>query len=428
MLTHTGKMVDTLTGNFNVNQPSFSGAKDDDYGLCFQYEWLVKVSKRSIGSGESAILNVSPAFSTAYNGVQFTWALRLNEDCLAPDCIDSRSNGVNVFLYYKDGPAQDITVLDARMKITDSKDRIVFSDLYVAEEEWTRGSGWPVQTTPSEHMRLTKFMHDNINTPIRITVDIRMSASLFCPLYYLPCLERTNQRLEAVCRRFLKEVEEEPSIVEDLDILLKQEDMFAVHRKIFTHGCSEVENRMKQSCDPKQIRNVFANIYFNDCVMADVYYFEDFIDVIEGTRSHCIPALTREAERFVCSQIIKSANDPTFIKKMLLLAEHYQLPVLKMMCSGFLADRIIEHADQPKRIDTITEEMKELAKQINFTDDTQTGDEGDSDSLVESVVEELKMLTKRIRRVSISRSCSTTSNKSSRSNSPFSPIASQAAH
>lgn len=69
---------------------------------------------RPIGNGEYAILNVSPAFSTAYNGIQFTWTLRLNADCLAHDYLDGGSNGVNVFLYYKDGPAQDVSILDGK--------------------------------------------------------------------------------------------------------------------------------------------------------------------------------------------------------------------------------------------------------------------------------------------------------------------------
>lgn len=417
-------MADERLEDVSLQGPSCSDSKHDD-GLCFQYEWVVKVCKRSIGNGESAILNVSPAFSTAYNGVQFTWALRLNEDCLAPGCSESKSNGINVFLYYKDGPAQDVTVLEASVKIADSEGRIVFSGLSIAEEEWTRGSGWPLQTVPAEHTKLTEFMRSNVNSIVRISVDIRMCAKAFSPLCYLPHLGRTSRRLEATCRSVLEEVETNAITVPDLDLLLEGGEMFAVHRKVFTFGCTEVENRMRGSCDEKQIKNVFANIYFTEFVLPNVTYFEDLIEVIEGTRSHHIPALTREAERFLCREIIACFGDATFVKKMLLLAEHYQLPVLKMMCAGIIADRIIEHADQLKRIDTITEEMKELAKQINFADDSPSGDEGDSDSLVESVVEELRTLTKRIRKVSISRSCSTTSNKSSRSNSPTTPSSSQ---
>lgn len=37
---------------------------------------------RQIDNGDSMVLNVSPPFTTALNGVAFTWALRLCDECV----------------------------------------------------------------------------------------------------------------------------------------------------------------------------------------------------------------------------------------------------------------------------------------------------------------------------------------------------------
>ncbi|KHN88892.1 hypothetical protein Tcan_02610 [Toxocara canis] len=396
------KMSETLIDAcaYDVDRPSCSGDKSSD-GLSFQYEWIVKVSERSIGS-EAVILNVSPAFSTAFNGVQFTWTLRLSDDCIAPDCADASSNGVNVFLYYKDGPAQDINILDAGITIADNEGQTVFTNLRIADDEFTRGSGWAVKTTVEQMQKLTRFMQTNINNTVRITVDIRMDERAFSPLCYLPSVDHASCRLEAECHKYLKEVETNKILVPDLDLVLNDPDIFAVHRQIFLHGCKEVDRRLNGSSDAKQVTNVFAHVYFNKCIMPGVECFEDFMEVIEGSRNHHIPALTREAERFICGELIACSGELNFAKKMLLLAQRYQLPVLKMMCVGILTDRIVEHSNKFERINTIGDEMRKLVRQITFSDDQYSTDKADSDSLVDSVVEELKMLTKRIRKVSIS--------------------------
>lgn len=62
--------------------------------------------------------------------------------------------------------------------------------------------------------------------------------------------------------------------------------------------------------------------------------------------------------------VFQCRKDTGTVKKMLLLAERYQMPVLKMMCAGILADHIIEYTDSARRFDVITKEMKLIAKQI----------------------------------------------------------------
>jgi hypothetical protein len=69
-----------------------------------------------MASGENTILNVSPPFCTAYNGVQFTWLIRVCDEFILDTDDENESNRrlVNITLYYKDGPAQDIQLSEAK--------------------------------------------------------------------------------------------------------------------------------------------------------------------------------------------------------------------------------------------------------------------------------------------------------------------------
>ncbi|MFH4979483.1 hypothetical protein AB6A40_006192 [Gnathostoma spinigerum] len=402
-------------------QPTCSGEQCGDM-VTFRYEWPVKVCRRLIDEGDSLILNVSPAFSTSFNGVQFTWALRLSDECVASENLDDGGSCVNIFLYYKDGPTQDISILGARINIADSDGKTMFSDLTIDEEEYTRGSGWSANTTVEQRIELTRFVHQNVDKVIRVVADISINTEMFSPWRYLPQLDSTTGLVESTCRKFLKEVQEDISIIPDSDIILEnvdETDPFAVHRHIFNYGLKEVELRSGSNCDPKKVKNVFANIYFSEFLVPEMECYEDFVDMIVGARRHHIPALIREAERYICREIIKSSGALTFVKKMMLLASRFQLPVVRMMCGGILADRLIEESGSNTTIASISTEMKKLVREINIgDDDSNTEDNESGDSLVASIVNELKILTKRMRRVSMSRSSSTSSGKSSTVASP----------
>lgn len=403
-----------MIGEFDSERPTCSSEQCYNDVVVFQYDWPVKVCRRLIGGGDSLILNLSPAFSTAFSGVMFTWALRLSDESVVSELSDTETSDVNVFLYYKDGPTQDVSIIEAKVNVADSDGMILFSGMSIDEEEWTKGSGWPARTNRQQQDRFTKFVRESVNKVIRISITFSMGVRAFSPLSYFPQVDRVSRLVESACLTYLNDVDEDPTVVPDMD-LNEKSDPFAMHRLIFIHGCKEISQRLqsKGDCDIKQVTNVLANVYFTECILPKVEYFEDFIEVLDGIRANHITALYREAERFICREIIEYSYDETFAKKMLLLAEHYQLPVLKMMCSGILAERIVEHSNALSRIRTISEEMRQLAKQINFMDDETSSEESDSDSLVESVVEELKTLTKRMRRVSMSRSGSSGSIRSS---------------
>lgn len=60
----------------------------------------------------------------------------------------------------------------------------------------------------------------------------------------------------------------------EVSYLIFQPDMFAVHRKIFSHGCAEVGRRLNGSSDAKQVSNVsFFSIIFQWILWSRLFEF-----------------------------------------------------------------------------------------------------------------------------------------------------------
>ena len=106
----------------------------------------------------------------------------------------------------------------------------------------------------------------------------------------------------------------------------------------------------------------------------------------------------------------QESADLDFVKKMLLLAERFQLPVLKMVSAGALVDKLIRADDDTS---TMRQELLQIAEQITATDESDADDDSSGDEkseLVHSVVDQLESLAKHIRKVSLSASCGNLSN------------------
>ncbi|KJH51058.1 hypothetical protein DICVIV_02725 [Dictyocaulus viviparus] len=383
---------------------------------------------RILENSEAIVLNVSPPFSTAYNGVQFTWALRLSDECVVSSSEYAAVPSVRhvfVLLYYKDGPCSDVTLEEAKASIfcPQSGDE-VFSGFSSGNlREFTKGSGWPLVPSTSMETTFTSFIHQHINKHLNIVVDIKFKNSLFDPLSYLPDVEGEcrSERVQKTCEKFISDYYDKVVDIPNLDLLRVQDDKFSVHRLVFLFGCDRVEkecfNDEKELTEHSLnlIRSTFAHVYFERVLMKEVQCFEDFLSLLEGIGQAHIPPLRKEMERFMCREVMSEKADSDFTKKMLLLAERYSLDVLKMVINGVLVDQIIAHSNPPRELVSISYELKRMASEIHDSlpadPSTQT-----EEVLVDSVVEDLQSLTRRVRRVSLSHSPSSLT--SSPSNSP----------
>ncbi|KAI3415516.1 hypothetical protein GPALN_005122 [Globodera pallida] len=411
-----------------------SGAEEEEEMVTFRYTWPVRITERLIGTGESAILNVSPAFCTAYNGVQFTWLLRICEEDILPPNIGDQSEEdtsvdssyfasggdddeleltqqqqkkVNITLYYKEGPARDVKLCGGNIFIRNSEG-VLFDNMPLPDLEYTKGGGWsPISDEVlnnagrlrDEQRKFSAFIHNNIGKQITVRVHMKMPASLFQPMQYLPSIESplSGGKLEALCASVLDEIRQNQLQVPDVEHFDLKTDKYALYRHVFLFGCSEIFERSLK--DPsnfgvgldelelmEKIKNVFAHYYFNTIIVREAECFEDFLEALDASRHVQFPALRRECERFICTEVMAESADLTFVKKMLLLAERFNLSVLKMVSFGVIVDRLLlqEAAPRPfKRLhgnktglskhkdgstidsmEEIREELLEIAEQI----------------------------------------------------------------
>lgn len=396
----------------------------DDF-ITFQYTWLFRISQRLLENSEAIVLNVSPPFSTAYNGVQFTWALRLSDECVVSSCEYAAVPSVRhvlVMLYYKDGPCADATVEEARASIICPQSGAELFSTFSSENscEFTRGSGWPLLLDKSVQSSFTEFIHQHIGKHLSIVVDIKLKNALFNPLNYLPDVERAcrSQRIEKKCANFISDYLNNSVDIPNLDLLRAQGDKFSMHRLVFLYGCDRVEKECSVDEDEltehslNLVRSTFAHVYFERVLMREMHCFEDFISLLEGIEHAHIPPLRKEIERFICREVMSETADLDFTKKMLLLAERYSLDVLKMVASGVVVDRVITHSNPPGELASISHELKRMASEIHESltaDQSAPGEE----VLVGSLVEDLQSLTRRVRRVSLSYSPSSTTSSPS---------------
>ncbi|KAK6018832.1 hypothetical protein OSTOST_15553 [Ostertagia ostertagi] len=238
----------------------------------------------------------------------------------------------------------------------------------------------------------TDFVHQHIDTHLNVVIDIKFKNALFDPLSYLPSVERAcrSQRIER-----------------------KHGDKFSMHRLVFLFGCDRVEKECFSDEEEltehslNLVRSTFAHVYFERVLMREVQCFEDFISLLEGIGQAHIPPLRKGKSNDHCREVMSETADSDFTKKMLLLAERYSLDVLKMVASGVLVDQIIAHSNPPGELVSITHELKRMASEIqdSLPPDPSTPAE---EMLVGSVVEDLQSLTRRVRRVSLSHSPSST--------------------
>jgi hypothetical protein len=414
--------------------------------LTFRYIWNLKIAKRLLANRECAVMHVSSPFCTAYNGVQFTWILRMcdqnilqivDQDDMEEECDGIFQNilkRVNITLYYKDGPTSDITLDSATISVNDSSGKKLLNDTPLGGMEYTLGAGWSPWSNAGnagdDWLAFSEFAHNNIGAQISVCVDLRIKANWFQPFNYLPSLESANSKLETICEKVLKDIYTKKLIVPDSEFFNQRIDKFAYHRHVFKFACREILERLDESLKSQislsKIQTVFAHIYFNHVIMAETVCFEDFVEILEASITTNFPELLRECERFICREVMVDSVQEEFVKKMLLLAERFNLPVLKMVSSGALVDKLISSSNQPTE-NAMHKEFLQIAEKITTTEEEDADDESSVTSdnvecLVHNVVNELQSLAKHIRRVSLSASCGSLNNSPGSSSSQTSTI------
>ncbi|KAI6233042.1 hypothetical protein M3Y99_00965400 [Aphelenchoides fujianensis] len=371
----------------------------------FRYTW------NPIGNGEWTILNVSPVFCTGFNGVQFTWLLRLCDEHVLPEARDEEGDFptpsrrfVNVLLYYKNGPSEDVKLAAAKISVEDAAGQQRFLALPLSSLEFTKGSGWPPHADLDERSRLSEFIEENVGKGVKVTVELKMGMHLFHPLGYLPPL---NKQLHSACEQVLEKILTGEIHVPDAEFYDQETDRFLLHRHCYNFGVAETRRQCANlSIMAEEVENVFANVYFDRVIEQEAQCFEDYVEVlVECSNLHFL-AFRKECERAICREVMADSADVPFIQKTLLLAERFGLKVLKMVAFGVMVDRLSGQHDVHDSVEDIRAELIKIADQIQIPSPTvkrpsSPKDEAeDNELLVGSIIGELEQLAKHIRKVS----------------------------
>jgi len=138
-----------------------------------------------------------------------------------------------------------------------------------------------------------------------------------------------------------------------------------------------------------------AHVYFDNYILPKICFYDEFGDIFEGLTLHHLVSVKSECQRYIC-HAVQADPEPRFVQEMLLLAERFQLPVLKMVAAGALADHLMQPSAEVK-MDAIRDDLRTIARQ-NRIDEDEGGEDAD---LVNVIVDELQKLTFRMRRVSV---------------------------
>ncbi|CAK5043074.1 unnamed protein product [Meloidogyne enterolobii] len=368
-----------LNDEINSEIATNTRISNDEELITFRYTWPVKITERLISLGETAILNVSPPFCTAYNGVQFTWLLRIceenilfnegisNESTLSSGNYNEKKNSfvgkkkVNITLYYKDGPARDVRLHGGEISILNSKG-LIFEEMPLCELEYIKGGGWSpinnmcvennnINSISAEQLKFIEFIHSHVGRHISVRIKLEMPVSLFQPLQYLPSIDSPlSDKLESLCAQVLEEIRSNQLKVPDVEFFDPKADKYALYRHVYLFACQVIFERftnnewalLKNSAELKEkISNIFAHYYFNKIIVPEAECFEDFLEALDASMHVQFPALRRECERYICAEVIAESTDLSLAKKMLVLAARFNLPVLKMVSFGVIVDRLL---------------------------------------------------------------------------------------
>uniref|UniRef100_A0A1I7ZLC7 BTB domain-containing protein n=1 Tax=Steinernema glaseri TaxID=37863 RepID=A0A1I7ZLC7_9BILA len=213
-----------------------------------------------------------------------------------------------------------------------------------------------------------------------------------------------------MCEELVGEMVDKTFRVPEVDFLDGDVDDFAIHRKVFLFACEEITRRFNETSysgklHTKTIQNILAHSYFKALLMPKIVgCVGELVRALEGVIDYHIPPLKREIERFICNNMLVENEKGTglqYVQQALLLATRYDLAVVKMMASGIILDRINIEDD----VSYIREELSQVAIQLPFRALPSMSDDDESSAdemLVGSVVDQLQLLSKRMRRVSIS--------------------------
>ncbi|PIC55048.1 hypothetical protein B9Z55_000487 [Caenorhabditis nigoni] len=187
------------------SSPSISGSSisSNATNISFCYTWTTKLKTRKTADGEATILSISPKFATVHQLISFQWNIRIHatsevvsdllEGFRVTNDDDEEVDYVAVDLYFVDGPVNEVNVM-AEVGALEKTSTATLGSIPAGVKEtkttkMTKGVGCEI--TDADRECVSRYLKENVDNVIKISIIINMETRLFEPSTYLDAISPT---------------------------------------------------------------------------------------------------------------------------------------------------------------------------------------------------------------------------------------------
>ncbi|EFO96042.1 hypothetical protein CRE_20559 [Caenorhabditis remanei] len=176
------------------SSPSICGSSisSSATNISFCYTWTTKLKTRKTADGETTILSISPKFATVHQLISFQWNIRIHATSEMND-DDEEVDYVAVDLYFVDGPVNEVNVM-AEVGALEKTSTATLGSIPagVKETKLTKmQKGVGCEITDSDRECVSRYLKENVENVIKISIIINMETRLFEPSTYLDAVSPT---------------------------------------------------------------------------------------------------------------------------------------------------------------------------------------------------------------------------------------------
>ncbi|CAI2308181.1 unnamed protein product [Caenorhabditis sp. 36 PRJEB53466] len=175
------------------SSPSICGSPSSTAtSISFCYTWTTKLKTRKTADGDATILSISPKFATVHQLISFQWNIRIHDTSEMND-DDEDVDYVAVDLYFVDGPVNEVNVM-AEVGALEKTSTATIGSIPSGQKEAKTikvQKGVGCEITDADRECVSKYLKENVENIIKISVIINMESRLFEPFTYLDAVSPT---------------------------------------------------------------------------------------------------------------------------------------------------------------------------------------------------------------------------------------------
>ncbi|CAI5439755.1 unnamed protein product [Caenorhabditis angaria] len=178
------------------SSPSLSTTSGTSY-ISFCYTWTTRIKTRITADGDSTILSISPKFATVHQLISFQWNIRIHstkEMSEDEEDDEEKDDYVAVDLYFVDGPVNEVTIMADVGTFENSSTQNPNPNPAILTMKESKSlkmqKGVECEIT-EDSSKISKYLKENVDKIVRISVVLHMESRLFEPFTYLDSISPT---------------------------------------------------------------------------------------------------------------------------------------------------------------------------------------------------------------------------------------------